>query len=227
MQRKCDEYIEDLLIMPLFQGIKKDDMRSILNCLSAYVKEYKKEQYIFYHEDEVDSIGLILKGKVQMVREDLWGNKIFLISMNTGELFGETFACNTNQNATVSFQASSDAIIIFIPFSRVLHSCSMACKFHHRLIENMVFIIAAKNVWLMNKVDIISKKTLREKICTYLLQEAGKQKSPYFEIPFGRIQLAEYLCADRSALTRELNVMKDEGMIDFDKNSFHILKNFD
>lgn len=227
MKRKCNEYIEDLLIMPLFEGINKDDMHSMLNCLSAYVKEYKKEQYIFYHEDEVDSIGLILKGKVQMVREDLWGNKTLLISMKTGELFGETFACNVNQNATVSFQASSDAVIIFIPFSRVMHSCSMACKFHHRLIENMVSIIATKNVSLMNKVDIISKKTLKEKICTYLLQEAGKQNSPYFEIPLGRIQLAEYLCADRSALTRELNAMKDEGLIDFDRNSFHILKSFD
>lgn len=227
MQRECDEYIEDLLIMPLFEGVKKDDMHSMLNCLSAYVKEYKRNQYVFYYEDEVDCIGLILKGKVQMVREDLWGNKTFLISMKTGELFGETFACNVNQNATVSFQTSSDATIIFIPFSRVMHSCSMACKFHHRLIENMVSIIAMKNVSLMNKVDVISKKTLREKICTYLLQEAEKQNSRYFEIPLGRVQLAEYLCADRSALTRELNAMKDEGFIDFDRNSFHILKSFD
>lgn len=91
----------------------------------------------------------------------------------------------------------------------------------------MVTIIASKNVTLMDKVDVISKKTLREKIATYLLQEAGKQNSPYLDIPLGRVQLAEYLCADRSALTRELKMMKEEGFIDFDKNSFHILKCFE
>lgn len=227
MQKKCDDYIDELLIMPLFKGIKKDDMHPMLKCLRAYIKEYKKDQYIFHNNDEIDMIGLILKGKVQMVREDLWGNKTLLIAMKTGELFGETFACNANRNATVAFQASSDAVIIFLAFSRVMHSCSMVCKFHHRLIENMVSIIAEKNVSLMDKVDIISKKTLREKIYTYLLQEAGKQSSPYFEIQLGRVQLAEYLCADRSALTRELNMMREEGYIDYEKNSFHILKSLD
>lgn len=227
MQKKCDDYIEELSYMPLFAGIKKADMHSMLNCLSAYVKEYKKKQYIFYDREEIDTIGLILNGAVQMVREDLWGNRTLLISMEGGELFGETFACNANRNATVSFQASSDSVIIFLPFSRVMHSCSMVCKFHHRLVENMVSIIAAKNVSFMDKVDIISKKTLREKIYTYLLQEAGKQNSPYFDIPLGRVQLAEYLCADRSALTRELNMMREEGFIDYDKNSFHLLKSLD
>lgn len=224
MQMKCDDYIDELLTMLLFDGIKKEDMHSMLNCLSAYVREYKKEQYVFHDDDEIDMIGIILKGSVQMLREDLWGNKTLLISMKAGGLFGETFACNKNRNATVSFQTSSDTVIIFLPFSRVMHSCSMSCKFHHRLVENMVSIIAAKNVALMDKVDIISKKSLREKIYTYLLQEAGKQNSSYFDIPLGRVQLAEYLCADRSALTRELNMMRDEGYIDYDKNSFHILK---
>lgn len=227
MQKKCDDYIDELLVIPLFEGIKKSDMYAMLSCLSAYVKEYKKEQYIFHDSDVIDRVGLILKGKVQMIREDIWGNKTLLISMQTGELFGETFACNINRNATVSFQASSDAVIIFLPFSRVMYSCSMACKFHHRLVENMVSIIASKNVSLMDKVDVISKKTLREKIYTYLLQEAAKQNSPDFDIPLGRVQLAEYLCADRSALTRELNMMREEGYIEYDKNSFHILKGLD
>lgn len=227
MQKKWDDYTDEMLKMPLFEGIIKDEMPSMLNCLSAYIKEYKKEQYIFYDNDKIDTIGLILEGTVQMVREDLWGNKTLLISMETGQIFGETFACNVNKNATVSFQVSRDAVIMFLPFSRVMHSCSMSCQFHHRLIKNMVSIIATKNVTLMDKVDIISKKTLREKIYTYLLQEAGKQNSPYFEIPLGRVQLAEYLCADRSALTRELNTMREEGYIDFEKNSFHILRSLD
>jgi CRP-like cAMP-binding protein len=144
--------------------------------------------------------------------------------MGAGELFGESFSCGMDRNATVSFWTTTDSKILFLSFRRIMCSCSMSCKFHHRLIENMVTLIAKKNVALMDKVDILSKKTLREKIATYLLQEAGKQNNSYFDIPLGRVQLAEYLCADRSALTRELNTMRDEGLIEYDRNTFHILK---
>jgi CRP-like cAMP-binding protein len=147
--------------------------------------------------------------------------------MGKHELFGETFACGLHKNATVSYLTSSETKILFLSFGHMMHACSMACKFHQQLIENMVALIASKNIALMDKVDILSKKTLREKIATYLLQQAGKQSNTNFEIPFGRVQLAEYLCADRSALTRELNTMRDMGLIDYHKNTFHILKNLE
>ena len=175
----------------------------------------------------MEAVGILLSGKADMIKEDLWGNKTLLVSMQKGELFGESFSCGIVKNATVSFIADTASKILFLPFSRILRTCNMSCKFHHRLIENMVTVIAEKNVVLMDKVDILSKKTLREKISTYLLQEASKQQSLYFDIPLGRVQLAEYLCADRSALTRELNIMKSEGYIDFDKNTFRLLKNFE
>lgn len=227
MQNLCKDYIPELQSMPMFYGIEEKNMETILNCMNAYIREHKKDQYIILCEDEVEVVGIILSGKVQMIREDLWGNKTLLVSMGKGELFGETFACGAHRNATVSFLAPTDAKIIFLSFGHIMHTCSMACKFHHRLIENMVTLIASKNISLMDKVDILSKKTLRDKISTYLLQQAGKQNSTYFDVPFGRVQLAEYLCADRSALTRELSTMRDEGLIEYDKNSFHILKSFE
>lgn len=146
-----------------------------------------------------------------------------LVRMRKDELFGETFACGENNLSVVTFVVSQDAKILFIPFDRVMHSCTMSCVFHHRLIENMVHIIASKNRDLMRKVEIISKKTLREKILAYLSIQAQLQKSRYFEIPLGRVELAEYLCADRSAVTRELAKMKEHGLIDYDKNCFRIL----
>lgn len=225
--KKCYEYIDALQGMQLFDGIGQTEMKAMLQCLGAQTKEYKKNEYLYRNEDSIDTVGIIVKGKVQIVREDLWGNQTFLVSMSKGEMVGENFCCGLNHNATVSFLAATNVTAIFMPFSRVMHSCSRSCRFHHRLIENMVTIMAMKNVSLMDKVDIISKKTLREKIATYLMQEAGKQSSTYFEIPLGRVQLAEYLCADRSALTRELNKMKEEGLLDYDKNSFHILKSLE
>lgn len=146
-----------------------------------------------------------------------------LIRVGKDELFGETFACGDDNRSAVTFVASSDARILFIPFNRVMHTCTMACEFHHRLTENMVRIIANKNRDLIHKVEVISKKTLREKIMAYLSIQAQSKKSRYFEIPLGRVELAEFLCADRSSLTRELVRMKEEGLIDYDKNCFRIL----
>ena len=103
-----------------------------------------------------------------------------------------------------------------------MRTCTQACEHHHRLVENMVRVIADKNRELLQKVEIISKKTLREKILAYLSHCAQRSKSPYFEIPLGRVELAEYLCADRSALTRELARMRDEGLLEYDKNSFRL-----
>lgn len=225
--KKYSEYMEALQDMPLFSGIEDTEMTAMLHCLGAQTKKYKKNQYLYHNEDVIDAVGIIVEGKVQIIREDLWGNQTFLVSMEKGELIGENFCCGINHNATVSFLAATNVTAIFLPFSRVMRSCSHACRFHHRLIENMVTILAVKNLSLMDKVDIISKRSLREKISTYLMQEAGKQNSTYFEVPFGRVQLAEYLSADRSALTRELNKMKEEGLIDYDKNSFHILKSLE
>jgi CRP-like cAMP-binding protein len=156
-----------------------------------------------------------------MVKEDLWGNKTMLLRIRKNELFGETFACGEDNQSVVTFLVSEDARILFMPFSRVMHSCTMACEFHHRLIENMVKIIANKNRDLMRKVEVVSKRTIREKLMTYLsIQAQGRR---YFEIPLGRVELAEYLCVDRSALTRELAKMKDEGLLDYDKNCFRIM----
>jgi CRP-like cAMP-binding protein len=98
----------------------------------------------------------------------------------------------------------------------------MACRFHHQLIENMVHIIANKNRDLMRKVEVVSRRSIREKLLTYLSIQAQAQGSRYFEIPLGRLELAEYLCVDRSALTRELAKMKDEGLLDYDRNWFRI-----
>ncbi len=218
MQKLIDE-----LNSPLFEGIQPQDMEAMLGCIGYHIGTFRKGDIVAFEEENIRHIGILLSGSVDMIKEDLWGNKTMLVRMRKNELFGETFACGEDNLSVVTFLVSEDARILFLPFDRVMHSCTMACMFHHRLIENMVHIIANKNRDLMRKVEIISKKTLREKILAYLSIQAQLHSSRYFEIPLGRVELAEYLCADRSALTRELTKMKAEGLIDYDKNCFRIL----
>ena len=208
---------------PLFHGIKQDELNAMLSCIGYHIGTFKKGDIVAFEGDNLKHIGIVMKGSVDMVKEDLWGNKTMLLRMGKDELFGETFACGSDSLSVVTFLVSEDAKILFMPFDRVMHSCTMACQFHHRLIENMVKIIADKNRDLMRKIDVVSKRTIREKLLAYLSIQAQVQDSRYFEIPLGRVELAEYLCVDRSALTRELAKMKEDGLIDYDKNCFRIL----
>ena len=208
---------------PLFDGIKPEDRKAMLGCIGYHVSTYKKGDIVAFEAENIRHIGIVLSGSVDMVKEDLWGNKTLLLRTWKDEMFGETFACGEDNLSIVTFLVSEDAKILFIPFDRVMHSCTMACAFHHQLIENMVHIIANKNRDLMRKVEVVSKRTIREKILAYLSIQAQVRESRYFEIPLGRVELAEYLCVDRSALTRELVKMKNEGLIDYHKNCFRML----
>ena len=208
---------------PLFDGVAPEDRKAMLGCIGYHIGTFRRGDVVAFEEENIRHIGIILKGCVDMVKEDLWGNKTMLVRMRRDELFGETFACGSDNLSVVTFLVSEDAEILFLPFDRVMHSCTMACVFHHRLIENMVHIIADKNRDLMRKVEVVSKRTIREKLLAYLSIQAQIQDSRYLQIPLGRVERAEYLCVDRSALTRELVKMKEDGLIDYDRNCFRLL----
>ena len=215
---------EQLADMVMFQGIGKENIGILMGCLGSYLKNYSKGEYIAFEDDAIKNIGIVISGSVHMVKEDVWGNKTIMTRMTRGHLFGESFACGSDSMSIVTYSAAENTEVLWMPFDRVMSTCCNSCAFHQQIIKNMVVMLSNKNQTLMEKIEVSSKKTLREKILSYLSQEAQKQDSKYFEIPLGRIELADYLCTDRSALARELGKMRQEGLIDYDKNLFRICK---
>ena len=127
------------------------------------------------------------------------------------------------RNRTIAYQASGKCRVLLLDYDRILHACKLVCRFHHRMIENMVELIAEKNLELIEKLEVTSRTSIREKLLTYLTRQAERTGSATFQVPMGRTELAEYLCTDRSAMTRELSRMREEGLIDFDKRTFTLL----
>lgn len=219
-----NDHMEHLYNMSLFTGIKNTNLKSMLKCMGSYVKSFKKGEYISLSEDPLKSVGIVLSGTVHMLKDDVWGNENILTLAKKGELFGETFACGSTLTSTVSFFAASDSEILFLPFEKIMRSYSLDCIYHHIMIENMIILIADKNVQLMEKLEILSKKNLREKIMTFLSLKAQRNdNNKYLVIEMGRLEMADYLCVNRSALTRELSNMSSEGIIDYHKNTFRLL----
>lgn len=218
-----EQYLQELHEMELFGKIEKGQIGAMLQCLGAVARDYAKGEFIFLEGESLDSVGVVMSGSVQMIKEDVWGQKAILLSLERGAVFGESFVCGGGPDSTVSFQAAQNCRILLLGFHKVLRTCSSSCVFHHRLIENMVTLLARKNVLLMDKMEVISKKSIRGRILVWLSQQVQRQGSRRFTSSMGRLELADYLCVDRSALTRELGRMQDEGLVAVRKNEFELL----
>ncbi len=210
--------------IPLFDGIKEEELNQLLYCMKGYNHSFSKGEIIILEQEKVQYIGIVLSGIVNMIKEDIWGEQTLLTYMNKGELFGENFAVQKSSNSAVTFIASTKVEVLFLPASNIIHVCPKNCSFHARLTQNMFNLLGQKSVSLINKIEICSKPTIREKILAYLSLIAQNQRSRYITVPTNRSQMAEYLGVNRSAMTRELSKMQQEGIIDFDKNTFTIKK---
>lgn len=211
---------EILASSKLFRQMNASEIDSILHCLSAVESTYKKGEYLLSTGDSLSSIGLVLSGSIHIIKEDYWGNRTILSELKAGEIFGEAFACASPNSLSVNVVAISDCKILFLNVARLLSTCSSVCVYHSRLIQNLLFTLAEKNIILAGKIEHLSQRKLRDKLLSYLSEQSKKQRSASFTIPFSRQELADYLCVDRSALSSELGKLKKEGFLDYRKNQF-------
>jgi len=206
---------------PLFAGISGEDIRKLSACLAPERKTYDKKDAIFLAGDKVSAVGIVAKGAIQVVSEDFLGNRSILARLTEGDLFAESFACADAGVIPVSVYAVEPSEVYFIDCRRILTTCS-SCVYHARLIANMMRILAGKNVRLSQKIEILSKRSIRDKLITYLSAQALQVGSRSFAIPFNRQELADFLGVDRSALSKELSNMQKEGLLSYDKNRFRL-----
>ncbi|NLZ46077.1 MAG: Crp/Fnr family transcriptional regulator [Clostridiales bacterium] len=215
-------YISLLEKIKLFDEISEEDIITMLTCLNAKIDNYKKGQFILMAGTKVENIGIVLEGQAHIIKESMEGERIIISVLDKGDYFAEALCCAVVEASPVSVQAINDTKIMFLNFSRILHTCPNSCLFHTKLIENMLFVLASKNLTLQNRMDIITQKTLRLKVLSYLNFLSDKQGNKII-IPFNREGLADFLCVDRSSLSHELSRMKEDGLIEFYKNKFEIL----
>ena len=204
----------------LFDGIDNKDRGALLNCLKSYTRSYSAGEFILLDSDAVQRVGVVLSGVVHMVKEDHAGHKTLLSFLEVGEIFGETLAFRQEARTYVSYCAAEDTKILFLSLEHLLNPCQNNCAFHNQLEENVFRLIAEENRRLIEKIEICSKSSLREKILSFLRLLEEKQGQRYIRVPLSRTEMASYLQANRSAMTRELAALKTEGLIDFDGNTF-------
>jgi CRP-like cAMP-binding protein len=195
----------------------------LMQCLGAQVKSYKAGEYVFMAGDEVNTIGIVLSGVVEIMKENQAGNKHILAFLGPSDMFAEGIVCTARRISPVTVCVKEEAKLLFIPYERVVKSCGHACEYHISLIQNMMMVLGEKNMNLNRKLELLTLKGMREKIACYLMNETEEHGSSMFQVLLNRSELADYLNVARTSMCRELTRMKEEGLIDYYGNSFKIL----
>ncbi len=208
---------------PLFRGIRPEELPLMLDCLGAAARQYDKKETILAEGAPAEWLGIVLEGRVQIQRVDYFGNRSLLAEAGPGELFGEAFACAGVPELPVQVSAGETCIILQIPCKAISRPCGKACGFHQKLIQNLMQILAHKNLVLHQKLEVTAKRTTREKLLTYLQQQAKKAGSNIFTVPFDRQELADFLEVDRSGLSAEISKLRQEGVLESHRSRFKLL----
>ena len=217
------EYIPILTKTKLFVGANEVEISAMLSCLQARVQTYKKGEYVFQQGEKLDTITVLVEGCRHIQRDDYWGNRSIMNVIGVGEMFGEAYVTPESGALLNDVIAVEDSIVLFFDVKRTLTTCTSACRFHAMVVQNLFFAISEKNLKLVQKLGHMAKRSTREKLMSYLSEEAKKQNSATFEIPFNRQQLADFLSVDRSAMSNELCKMRDAGLLTFEKKRFTLL----
>lgn len=217
-----NRYLPIIARSPLFRGMTDSETEAMLGCLSAQIRTFSKGDYLFHVGESTTTIGMILEGKIRLEKEDYWGNRNILASLGTGQPFAEVYACEPSLTFDINVVAAQDTTALFMDVGKIFTTCTSACEFHTRLIRNLLAIIARRAHTLTRKIEHTSKRSTREKLLSYLSDQAETAKSNRFSIPFNRQELADYLSVDRSAMSAELSRMQVEGLITYQKNHFEI-----
>ncbi|MCL2136980.1 MAG: Crp/Fnr family transcriptional regulator [Coriobacteriia bacterium] len=215
------EIFETVKRNSLFADVAYSDFVRMFDCLSAKTYSYRKGELVLTAGDHVDFFGIVLKGSVRVIREDIHGNAAVISEQTATDSFAEVFACAGVTQSPVSVLAMEKTEVLMISSKRLLETCTNSCPYHVAMIGNLIRTIANKAIDLSQRVEMLSKRTTREKLMSYL--ELYRGAAQRFEVPHNRTELARFLSVDRSAMSKELARMRDEGVIRFERNSFEIL----
>ena len=217
-----EHFFEVLLTCPLFAGIRREELTSMLDCLGGKTVEISKGAPVFLEGDPAQFVGVVLSGAIQILRDDYYGNRSVMTAVEPGELFGEAFSCAGIKTLPVSAIALKNSTVLLLNCKHVLTVCPKACQFHNQLVNNLLRVMARKNLALSQKIQVMSHKTTKEKLMAYLLDQAKRKQSPEFVIPYDRQALADYLGVERSAMSAEISKLKKAGIIDSKGSWFRI-----
>ena len=215
-------YYHQIKNSPVFYGMSEEELKSILECFHARVRTYEEGEMIIRQGEMISNIYLILEGNVNIEKDTYWGRRMIISKLSKNDNIALAFVASKNIETNIDAIAVTKSKLLILSFSKCTSMCQNACTKHKVLINNLFEILSKENIELIQKIENISQKSIRDKLLTYLSNEAKRNKSNVFEIPFNRQDMADYLNIDRSSMSFELSKLQKEGILKFEKNKFEL-----
>ena len=206
----------------LFRGMSEKEISDALEGLRAVTKKYKKGATILHAGSVTKRMGLVLEGSVTIENNDVWGNRTIFSHVGKNQFFAETYGLLANEPMLVDVVANEDCNILFLSIGSLGRGFPDQESWIAKVMSNLLIISTQKNLTLSGRIFHTAPKTIRGRVMSYLNSVSIQKGMTEFDIPFDRQQMADYLNLDRTALSKELRKMKDDGLIDFHKNHFHL-----
>lgn len=209
----------------LFSEIAENSKNCIISCFGGYEKNYKKNEIISSYPNDDQNMGILCSGSAEIIRNDIKGNQDILEHLYENSVFGAclTYSAGT-LNDSIAIVSETECRVLYLSFYKILHPCRNICDHHIRLIENLVYLMSEKTQKLSERIELLSKRTIRDKLDYYFMLQRRNTESDTFELPFSSTDMAAFLCVDRSAMMREIKKMKDENIIMYSKGKVKMLK---
>lgn len=207
----------------IFRGIDPLILQKEL-LTKGHSRKYSKGTYLLLPQQELSYFAVILRGRIQTLHQFSDGNYNIMEVLEEGELFGADLICTKSRISPYHAVAAADTELFLFPWQIPFSSGYLSEELRQELQLRLLRLVANSNIQKEYRLAILSQKGLRERILTYLQMQAIKRQVKSFEIPFSRDDLASFLCVNRSALSHELSKMQAEGLIEFHKNRFTLLR---
>ena len=219
-----EKYYNQIKNTPVFFGLSEDELKNMLECFNARIKSFDDGEIIIRQGEMIKNIYLVLDGAVNIEKDTYWGRRIIITQLGINENIALAFVASKNIESSIDAVSVGKTKLLILSYEKCTTMCQNVCTKHKLLINNLFEILSKENIELLQKIENISQKTIREKLLTYFSNEAKKNKSNIFEIPYNRQDLADYLNIDRSAMSFELSKMQKDGLIKTEKNKFCLIK---
>ena len=215
---------QELEKSPLFQDISYEEYRSLLTCFQAVQTSFRSDDLIYdFSSPKNDAVGIVERGCAALIRIDEEGVATVMEELGPGGVFGRTLAFAGASGDSLQVVCRTPCDVLFIDYPHILKRCENACNHHSVLVQNMLRLMSDKAQALSQRVDVLSRRSIREKLLCYFRQLSERAGSNTFTLPFSLSTLADYIATDRSAMMRELKRLRAEGAIRSDGRQFTLL----
>ena len=211
-------HLQSVAMSGLFKYIDLKDHEQAWNELNMAPHSYFADEIIYHQDEKIVRAAIVHKGIVKGERIHAEGTSHLAYIYRRGESFAFEGALSGRGTSPLQLTVQGDTTVIFFDVQNIFSS-----TFERALLTGLLEQLANDDIKKLYRIEILSRRSIRGRIMAHFKFLASRYGSNTFTLDMNREQLAQYLCVNRSALSNELNIMKREGIIDFDKRQFTLL----